>query len=126
MSHAWIKRIRKGDVLKTPNGVLRVVRDVTHSGPAITKTNVTFAIRHCSWTGRPYTVLNGNDLRYFGYTPTKARVSLRKKIDRAIEHNFAGRKELFQGKLKSYPVLPDFAFPHGFETTCCDVVGIVS
>lgn len=116
---AWIKRIRKGDVLKARNGVLRVVRDVSHSGPSNGKTSVTFAIRHCSWTHRPYTVLTGNDLVQFGYRPTKAHVALRKKIDREIERDFNGRLVSANGRRISCPVLGTDR-----RIDCCDVRGM--
>lgn len=86
--HPWIKRIRKGDVLRAKSGRLRVVRAVQHSGPSIPKTCVTFTIQHCSWTGRCYTVYNGNDLRQMGFRPTMAHVKLGNEVDRAIEAEF--------------------------------------
>jgi hypothetical protein len=117
MKHSWIARIKKGDVLRSRSGVLRVVRGVTHSqvhynGPPHIRTNVVFAIKHCSWTGRPYTVYTGNDLVQMGYRPTSARVSLRKKIDRAIE--------------RTYHAAPDWFAKKPYEITCCDVSGVVS
>lgn len=104
-AHAWIARIKKGDVLRSRKGVLRVVREVSHHHIPFhgIRTCVTFTIRHCSWTGRCYTVLGGNDLVQMGYRPTRAKVSLRRRIDRAIEAEF--------GK-------------HRPELTCCDVDGI--
>jgi len=110
-NHSWIARIRKGDVLRAGSGLLRVVRHVSHStvkwnGPAHTRTNVYFSIKHCSWTHRCYTVYTGNDLVQMGYRPTRARVKLRKKIDRIIEHDITNR-DRFDQKL-----------------TCCDVESV--
>lgn len=115
-NRAWIARIQKGDVLKWPNGTLRVVRAVSHSQipigcggnsrPTI-RTSVRLAIRHCSWTHRPTTTYTGNDLVQMDVRPTRARVTLRKKIDRLIELDYVN-----SGKER--------------EIFCCDVIGRVS
>lgn len=112
MSKSWIGRIQKGDVLRSRSGMLRVVREVSHhevrySGPPHIRTSVVFAIKHCSWTRRPYTVYTGNDLVQMGYRPTSARVSLRKKIDRAIA--------------RVYGATPNWSARKPYEITCCDV-----
>lgn len=100
----WIKRIRKGDVLMSRSGLLRVVRQVSHHGASRSATNIHFAIKHCSWTGRCYTVYNGNDLVQMGYQPTRARRRrLNGKMDRAIESDFGA------------------AMP---QLTCCDVEAV--
>ena len=104
-SYAWIKRIRKGDILRSGSGMLRVVRAVSHHGPSIPKTNVTFSIKRCSWTGRCYTVMTGNDLRQLGYRPTRGRMRLRGKLDLLIEGDFG-------------------ASPGDTRLTCCDVEGV--
>ena len=87
IGNEWIKRIKKGDVLRSGNGVLRVVRDVSHSKISHydVRTTLVFSIRRCSWTGRCYTVYTGNDLVQMGYRPTRAKVKLTWKIDKAIE-----------------------------------------
>lgn len=113
--NSWIARIKVGDVLKSGTGVLRVVRAVSHhkikySGPEHIRTNVTFAILTCSWTGRPYTVYTGNDLVQMGYRPTRAKVKLNKKIDRAI--------------MRVFNAPPDYSKKKHYEVTCCDVRGI--
>ena len=115
----WIKALRNGDVVKTPNGTLRVCRDVRHSGPSLGKTNVTFTILHCSWTGRCYTSMTGNDLKQFGYKPTKARVRLNRKFDKALDYEIRGRVEICLGKPMYCPPLPQYVKLH-----CCDVKGI--
>jgi hypothetical protein len=119
-SNRWVHRIRKGDILRFPGDILRVVRDVSHYRKSNRKphTNVTLAIRRCSRTGRPYTVYTHRDLLNMGVRPTRARVALRGKLDKAIEHNFSGRDGL--------PVLPDFTIPGEFECKCCDVIGVVN
>ena len=66
---------RVGEVLKAPNGLMRIVRDV-HLGRS--NPSITFVIRHCSWTHRPYTVYTLCDLRYMGYTSTHVVVKLDK------------------------------------------------
>lgn len=64
----WIPKIKKGDVLRSGTGILRVVRDVHHAhvGDHV-RVSVTFTIRRCSWTQRCYTVYTGNDLVQMGY-----------------------------------------------------------
>jgi hypothetical protein len=111
MTPAWVSRIRKGDVLRSGSGVLRVVREVSHSeirysGPPHIRTSVYFAIKRCSWTRRCYTVYTGNDLIQMGYRPVRARVTLRKSIDRAIERDIQR---------------PGYHKP---KLTCCDVEGV--
>ncbi len=85
----WTARIRVGDVLRARTGQLRVVRHVHHaivkwSGPIHLRTSVTFKINRCAWTRRCYTVYTSSDLRTMGYQPTRARVELHTKMDRAI------------------------------------------
>lgn len=84
MSTAWIRGIRKGDVIRAGNS-LRIVRDVTHTASG--HTYVTLAIRRCSWTGRCYTVLTQHDLRSRGFEPTGKRMRLRGELDWEIEQN---------------------------------------
>lgn len=105
---AWIKKIRKGDVLQSGSGIFRIVRGVKHNGPSLGKTSVDFTIQHCSWTGRCYTVLTGCDLKSNGYRPVKAKpFALRTEFDRAVEAEIINRPPFDKCKL-----------------TCCDVVGI--
>src|SRR5258708_25936939 len=99
----WIWSIKPGDVLKSRAGTLRVVRRVSLSRGRIF---VYFTIRHCSWTHRCYTLLERNDLIQCGYTRVNARVSLRKRIDRAIEKEFDVRE------------------PKEIVLDCCKVKGI--
>lgn len=113
----WLQKIQRGDVLRWPSGRLRVVRNVNHyRTPRSTVCNVTFAIQHCSWTHRPTTTYTSNDLRQMGVRPTKARISLRKKIDRAIQREISGSPS---GPRKGMPRI------HGErELFCCDVIGV--
>lgn len=103
---SWIKRIRKGDVLRSGSGALRIVRHVSHHGPSIPKTSVYFAIQRCSWTTRCYTVYTGNDLRQMKYSPTNGRMPLKTNMDKMIEKQFSR----------------DFA--KDCELHCCDVIGV--
>ena len=118
MIPAWIHKIKKGDVLKSGSGKLRVVRDVSHNQVKhyALRTSVTFAIMHCSWTERPYTTYTGQDLVNMKYRPTRAKVTLRKKIDKAIERVMYAR----DGR----SALPDYGAKKPYEVTCCDVEGI--
>lgn len=102
MTDGWIKELRVGDVVRSGSGTLRTVRAVKHYKR---RTNVTFSILHCSWTGRCYTVMTDCDLRTFGYRPTGQRKRLRSRLDRAVARDF--------GKPKDRTRL-----------SCCDVRGI--
>lgn len=97
----WYRKIRIGDVLRSGGGSLRVVRDVKHFADG--KTFVHLVIKHCSWTGRCYTVLQGTDLNYMGYRRTGKRVRLRSKLDAKIAE-----------ACRSVPI----------TLTCCDVEGL--
>ncbi len=130
MQPAWIGRIKVGDVLKSGSGLLRVVREVHHY--TVTKggrdphlrSYVTFTIRCCSWTGRCTTTLITSDLVTLGYRPTRAKVKLNKKIDRAIRRELTGRTIILNGEPHRVPVLPDPRLKKRYRVTCCDVEGI--
>lgn len=105
--YSWILKIRKGDVLESGTGKLRVVRAVSkHKRVSIANTYITFAIARCSWTHRPYTVYTGNDLRQMRYKPIGIRHRLRAAVDRDIEKSM---------KAESSSLCP---------VHCCDVVGL--
>lgn len=76
----WLKQLQPGDVLRTPRGVLRVVRRVRYKRGVIS--SACFTIRRCSWTGACWTIKQRSEL--FGWTSTGKRVMLRKRIDRTI------------------------------------------
>lgn len=87
----WISRIEKGDIIRSRDGVLRVVRHVSHwvnSHSGQRRTNVFLAIRKPSWTRRPYTVYGDNDLRQMGYRPTGKKWPLDSEFDRNLERSF--------------------------------------
>lgn len=102
---AWIPKIQKGDVLRSGNGTLRIVRAVSHGA---SRSYVYLAIRRCSWTHRCYTVYTSADLKTNGWSHTGKRLKINdefsKKIEAAINQNAHA------------PYLLD----------CCDVVGVVS
>ena len=75
----WMATLREGDVLLDAKGNYRVVRGVTYRRPGYLW-GVSFAIRRCSWTGRPLTVLYWTDLRHRGFTKVEG---VRVKLDRA-------------------------------------------
>jgi hypothetical protein len=79
----WFDHLRPGDVLRSRGGTLRVVRTVSRKEDG-KLWGVSFVIRHCSWTKRPYTVLTFNDLKTFRYTYVGARVRLDRELDRRI------------------------------------------
>lgn len=81
----WIKDLRVGDVVRTPSGLLRIVRAVHHGA---TRSSFTFVIKRCSWTNRCYTVYTSTDLKTQGWQPTGKRMRLRSHLDYEIEQNF--------------------------------------
>lgn len=89
----WMATLRVGDVL-TNGRSYRVVREVsrwhrvnrrTVAGEGPLKC-VAFTIKHCSWTGRCYTILCASDLLQRGFRPAGVRVKLDKPWDAAILH----------------------------------------
>jgi hypothetical protein len=80
----WIKALKVGDVVRTPSGLLRIVRSANH-GPQ--RSYFCFTIKHCSWTTRCYTVYTSTDLKVMGWRPTGKRVRLRGHLDYEIEQN---------------------------------------
>ena len=79
----WIYKLKAGDVLKSPSGLMRVIRRVD-TGKTKRKVWVTFAIQHCSWTHKAYTVYNMGELLELGYRRTNAKVSLRGRMDKML------------------------------------------
>lgn len=83
MQLPWMANVKVGDVLRSASGTLRVVRDV-HRYKNGELRSVTFSIRHCSWTRRPYTILGFSDLRLLGYTKVGANYSMKTELDRRL------------------------------------------
>jgi len=102
---AWLDSIRPGDVLRFRTGTLRTVLDVSHR-PNGTVHSVMFAIRHCSWTNRGYTIIDRAGLLDRVDGPTNARINL-------------ARQPIAQRLLEDarHPV------PHT-GITCCEVIGV--
>lgn len=96
MTHAqlsWMQKVRVGSILRNKRGTdYRVVRAVSRykNGDLCT---ITLAIRVCSWTSRPYTVLFSNDLIQRGYSLIEGvRVKLDRGVDRLIERSFSAKR----------------------------------
>lgn len=103
LADEWAHIINKGDVVRTNTGDIRVCRSVHRGSPKTGKGSSTstyarrvfchFAIRHCSWTGRPYTLYNVAEMVQMGWTPTEAKPRLlRADIDRMLEGDFGADK----------------------------------
>lgn len=103
LAEAWAGDIEAGDVVKTRGGNLRIVRAVHRhpkangkgSGKATRARRVFcyFAILHCSWTGRPYTVYSVAEMVQIGYFPVSVkRRSLESDLDRKIACDFDAEK----------------------------------
>lgn len=76
----WMRSLRIGDVLEDANGSQRVVRYVKFYKDGDLR-SVAFAIKRCSWTGRPYTMLGYSDLKTRGFRPTNVRVRMGSSLD---------------------------------------------
>ena len=94
-----------GDVVRSPSGLLRIVRAVSPSKQPH-RYRVDFTIQHCSWTGRAVTTYSWAELKRQGYTLTRTKVPLKGKFDRLFAE--------------------DCGFPdkNAMNFTCCDVKGI--
>lgn len=101
---AWMISLKPGHVIQRPGSRFRVVREVSRYRNGELR-SVTLAIRHCSWTGRCYTILNASDLRILGYrrVPAKRR-TLRQSMDRKFAKAVSQRCDV-----------------RPFVLTCCDV-----
>lgn len=108
------KTICKGDILKAPSGLLRVVRDVQRytghhdhyrRNPA-RSVWCKFVIQRCSWTTRPYTLYNVGEMNQMKWAHTGKRFSLHSRFDQMLA--------------------ADFAAPNAEQCQfhCCDVEGI--
>lgn len=84
MAYQWAKGLQVGDILRSPSGLLRVVRSVRFKGTG--NGSVTLVIQHCSWTRRCYTVQTFSDLRLSGYVRTGFRYKFTKPWDAKIAH----------------------------------------
>ena len=76
----WRDELKVGDVLITPSGDLRVVRQVTMRKRGLLR-SVALAIRHCSWTKRAYTIYCRPDLATMGYRKAGVRARLNGPLD---------------------------------------------
>lgn len=103
LQEPWMTHVKVGDVLRSCTGTLRVVREVSRYKNGDLSA-VTFAIRHCSWTRRPYTTMNYTDLRMQGFTRVGANYSLKTELDARLAR--------------------DIADHHRRDVTCCEVRGI--
>lgn len=80
----WRDTIQKGDILVSKRGP-RLVRRATYSKTGFLRA-ITLAIKHCSWTGRCYTVINRSDLNYLKFTKAPFRITAtRIPLDEQIE-----------------------------------------
>jgi hypothetical protein len=103
----WMKRVVVGSVLQEASGAMRVVRNLTR-GPAGDLKFVTFTIRHCSWTGRCYTVVTVSDLKTRGFRLVRVRPrALRTRLDAKVRQSILGNES-----------------PGHYTLTCCDVEGV--
>jgi hypothetical protein len=100
---SWMAAVKVGDVLRSGSKTLRVVRKVSRFKDGSLR-SVTFSIRHCSWTRRPYTVMGYTDLRLLGYARVGANLKLESPLDRELALDIADHNRR--------------------QVTCCMVKGI--
>lgn len=102
----WLDKIQEGDILLEQGRSERVVRNA-HYGKNGKLYSVTFTIKHCSWTGRCYTVLIRADLKTRRFAPTgkkyKAKTELDTKIKEEVNNSYN---------------------PPEIKLHCCDVKGV--
>jgi hypothetical protein len=103
----WMKDVAIGSVLAEGSGTWRIVREFSRYSNGDLRA-VTFTIRHCSWTGRCYTVCGYVDLIYRGFRMVRVKPrALRTKLDRRIRKAITGNESK----------------PH-YSMKCCDVEGV--
>lgn len=107
-----IDSLEVGDLVRL-NGTLRVVRDVsrgTRKSPLRPEQvySVTFAIRRCSWTRRPYTVRGRCDLYHADLE--------------VVKKGFGAERGPLEVLLQK-----DITDRHGHSRLleCCDVIGVI-
>lgn len=83
MDRDWRDALRVGDVIAEGSGLPRVVRAATYNRDGFLR-SVSLTIRRCSWTGRCYTVLNRNDLKWRRFVLVGGPVALDSTMDRMI------------------------------------------
>jgi hypothetical protein len=107
MQPDWMARVVVGSVLANGNSPWRVVRRVSRKANG-DLWGVYFAIRHCSWTGRCYTVVTASDLKVRGFRlmPVRAR-EFRSEIDIRIQ------RAINSNECRGH-----------YSVTCCDVKGV--
>jgi hypothetical protein len=100
-----IDSIQTEDLIRL-NGAIRIARSVKRKGGRVK--SVIFAIRRCSWTRRPYTVINRADMYLKPLEIVAKGFSLcRGPIDAMLQSDIEAR-----------------GGPSLLE--CCDVIGVVS
>lgn len=103
----WMKHVKVGSVLRGPNGIFRIVREVTRYQDGDLR-SVTVTIRSCSWTHRCYTILNYTDLRILGYRLLRVKPrKLTSDFDRKIAVS-----------------IHQPAWERPYVLDCCDVKGV--
>jgi hypothetical protein len=75
--------VKVGDVLASGSGSYRVVREVSRFADGELRA-VSFAIKRCSWTGRPVTCVSYTDLMHRRFQPTGVRLDLKSRLDARI------------------------------------------
>lgn len=107
MYQDWMDKVKIGSILQTRGGQYRIVRSVSHYKRPPNKGKlrcVYFAIKRCSWTHRPYTIMSYNDLYQNGYSITSMTYKFGAKIDAKLA------QEIADHELRSM--------------SCCDVKGV--
>lgn len=109
--------VAAGDVIEMPSGTLRIVRSVSRHSPRSNcgrlrrkpeeTTNCYFAIRHCSWTHRPYTLYSVGEMNRTGWKPTCMKMPLDSEFDKKLLSDMVPSKSLEE-----------------LNFHCCDIAGV--
>lgn len=106
----WTYRVRVGDVLRWPSGVMRPVRLLHFHHPHPRSIYCFFVIKGCSWTRRPYTLYNVGELYCMGVRPTGVNVRFKDEISRRLVEEMESSRPWNKGR--------------GSDLTCCSVKGL--
>lgn len=102
---ALIDSLECGDLVRI-NGTLRIVRSANRRQPGGKVYTLTFAIRRCSWTHRPYTVMN--------------RAMLYHADLEVIQRGYGAERGPLEIELQA-----EIADRNRRHMHCCDVIGVI-
>lgn len=106
----WVYRVRQGDVLKWPSGIMRPIRLLHYHHKDARRIYCYFVIKHCSWTHRPYTLYTIGELYCMGVRPTGVNVRFKDTLSARLVREMEESRAWNHGR--------------GKDLTCCAVRGL--